>query len=130
MVERENDDVEGEEEGGSQNEGHIEEETEEEEEEDEDEEEEDVDIVRDDLERGEVPVGIPQAQDSSTRTNPPEQFHMSRMQRLSATNPLRLVINGATRVPTVPSSQPRAAPAPAHAQPPLSTPTPQVSNST
>ncbi|KAF7153622.1 hypothetical protein RHSIM_Rhsim01G0126000 [Rhododendron simsii] len=122
VVERENDDVEREEEGGNQNEGHIEDETEEEEEE---EEEEDLDIVRDDLERGEVPVGIPQAQDSSTRTNPPEQFHMSRMQRLSATNPLRLVINGATRVPTVPSSQPRAAPSPA--QPPLSTPTPQQS---
>ncbi|GFY90486.1 plasma-membrane choline transporter family protein [Actinidia rufa] len=80
-----------------------------------------------DLERGEVGIKSKNA----TITDPPMQFHMSRMQRLSDTNPLRLVINGATRVPTaspaqprVTPSQPRATPSPAQ---PLPTPTPQQS---
>ncbi|KAL6989715.1 hypothetical protein U1Q18_015466 [Sarracenia purpurea var. burkii] len=76
----------------------------------------------------------------ATQTNPPEHFHMSRLQRLSATNPLRLVINGATRVPRVPTSRPRATVTPPPAQPratvtpppaqPRSTPTPQQSITT
>ncbi|KAL8204322.1 hypothetical protein R6Q57_009945 [Mikania cordata] len=43
-----------------------------------------------DLEKGEMGV------------DPPLDLHMSKMQRLSATNPLRLVMEGATRVPPTP----------------------------
>ncbi|KAG8391185.1 hypothetical protein BUALT_Bualt01G0161400 [Buddleja alternifolia] len=72
---------------------------------------------------------------------------MSRMQRLSNTNPLRLVLNNATRVaspspfqhhhqqpqpqprsiptPQQPQPQPRSIPTPQQQQPPLSVPTPQ-----
>ncbi|GFP92412.1 ctl-like protein ddb_g0274487 [Phtheirospermum japonicum] len=74
-------------------------------------------------------------QESSVQTHPPNTgFHMSRMQRLSATNPLRLVINNATRVgspspatqppPSRPSPSPSPVPAHQHHQP-RSTPTPQ-----
>ncbi|PSS12023.1 Zinc finger protein [Actinidia chinensis var. chinensis] len=68
-----------------------------------------------DLERG----GVGLQSNNAIVTDPPGQFHMSRMQILSATNPPRLVINGATRVPTASPSQPRATPSPDQ---PLSTP--------
>ncbi|KAL3530341.1 hypothetical protein ACH5RR_009663 [Cinchona calisaya] len=60
------------------------------------------------------------------------EFHMSKMQRLSATNPLRLVIENATRVASPsparahqPPPPPRPSPAPSSQ--PRSTPTPQQS---
>ncbi|KAH6784853.1 Plasma-membrane choline transporter family protein [Perilla frutescens var. hirtella] len=96
-----------------------------------------------DLEMGEVNI-----QKESVQTHPPNEFHMSRMQRLSATNPLRLVMDNATRVASPspahppprssaaaqpPPPQPRGAPA-TNSPPPLqpqtqqrSTPTPQQS---
>lgn len=91
-----------------------------------------------DLEMGEVNI-----QKESVQTHPPNEFHMSRMQRLSATNPLRLVMDNATRVasptpaqPPPPRSSaahppPRASATPSPPQPPPTTqsrsiPTPQV----
>ncbi|CAH1440519.1 unnamed protein product [Lactuca virosa] len=65
-----------------------------------------------DLEKGEV--GFEEHQ------HPPRDVHMSRMQRLSATNPLRLVIDNATRVP--PTRGPTAA---HHHPPPPPQPQPQ-----
>ncbi|KAL8061968.1 hypothetical protein ABFX02_02G117100 [Erythranthe guttata] len=64
-----------------------------------------------DLERGERNINGKE----SVQTHPPTGFHMSRMQRLSNTNPLRLVMNNATRV---------ASPSPAHHPPPPRRPTP------
>ena len=67
------------------------------------------------------------------------EFQLSRMQRLNRSNPLRIVINSATRVPTTsPSQRPsqppppharaQPPPPPAHAQPRSTpAPTPQVS---
>ena len=67
------------------------------------------------------------------------EFQLSRMQRLNPSNPLRIVINSATRVPTTsPSQRPsqppppharaQPPPPPAHAQPRSTpAPTPQVS---
>ena len=72
------------------------------------------------------------------------EFQLSRMQRLNPSNPLRIVINSATRVPTTSPSQPpppharaqppppparaQPPPPPAHAQPRSTpAPTPQVS---
>ncbi|KAI3445067.1 hypothetical protein Pfo_001732 [Paulownia fortunei] len=86
-----------------------------------------------DLEKGEMNIG-----QESVQTHPPSEFHMSRMQRLSATNPLRLVINNATRVASPSPAQPPPRPSPSPAQPPprpspsplqqpRSTPTPQQS---
>ncbi|KAK2990370.1 hypothetical protein RJ640_027650 [Escallonia rubra] len=80
-----------------------------------------------DVERGEMGF-----EEREVQTNPPEEPHMSRMQRLSATNPLRLVINGGTRAATPSPAHPhphphphvRPPPSPAHSQP-RSTPTPQ-----
>ncbi|KAK7853274.1 hypothetical protein CFP56_036380 [Quercus suber] len=48
------------------------------------------------------------------------RISLSRMQRLNPSNPLRIVINSATRVPTAsPSQRPsQPPPRPAHAQPP------------
>ncbi|KAL3622560.1 hypothetical protein CASFOL_033971 [Castilleja foliolosa] len=81
-----------------------------------------------DLEMGERNNNI--NQDSSVQTHPPNtDFHMSRNKRLSATNPLRLVINSATRVASPsPATQPPSRPSPPaptqqHHQP-RSTPTP------
>ncbi|KAG9149778.1 hypothetical protein Leryth_026490 [Lithospermum erythrorhizon] len=52
----------------------------------------------------------------------PRGFHMSKMQRLSATNPLRLVVEGATRVASpIPTNNHRAPPPPSQ---PLAYPTP------
>ncbi|KAD5802890.1 hypothetical protein E3N88_14250 [Mikania micrantha] len=76
-----------------------------------------------DLEKGEMGV------------DPPLDLHMSKMQRLSATNPLRLVMEGATRVPPThipnrgpttsaghhpppPQPQPQPPPATTHHPPP------------
>ncbi|KAL6569981.1 hypothetical protein OROMI_014495 [Orobanche minor] len=88
-----------------------------------------------DLEMGETDHTIKQ---ESVQTHPPNSgFHMSRMQRLSSTNPLRLVINNATRVasPSLAQPQPqprpppasRPSPSPLHHHQPRSTPTPQPS---
>ncbi|CAH9091955.1 unnamed protein product [Cuscuta europaea] len=54
-----------------------------------------------------------------------QDFHMARMQRLSATNPLRLVMDNAVRVasPSPASQQPRRS----HAQQPRSSPPPPLS---
>lgn len=79
-----------------------------------------------DLEKGEVKID-----QESVQIHPPTEFHMSRMQRLSTTNPLRLVINNATRVASPSPSQlpPRPSPSPLQQQPqPRSIPTPQVNN--
>ncbi|KAA8520206.1 hypothetical protein F0562_014462 [Nyssa sinensis] len=83
---------------------------------------EDVEVKDvEDVEKGEVGFQEPVVQ---IQNNPPRQVRMSRLQRLSTTNPLRLIINGATRVATPSPSQPR--PPPPHSQP-RSTPTPQPS---
>ncbi|XP_047314474.1 CTL-like protein DDB_G0274487 [Impatiens glandulifera] len=64
---------------------------------------------RRDIERGEVAGGgVNPTETTTTQINPPGDVHMSRMQRLSATNPLRLVIDSNLRVPTLSPSQPRA----------------------
>ncbi|XP_075520269.1 protein PNS1 isoform X1 [Primulina tabacum] len=96
-----------------------------------------------DLEKGEM--NIHSRQESTVETHPPSGFHMSRMQRLSNTNPLRLVIDNATRVAASspyqqqprpspsPLQQPRTSssplqqprPSPSPLQQPRSTPTPQ-----
>ncbi|KAA8515626.1 hypothetical protein F0562_018763 [Nyssa sinensis] len=107
VVERENDDVER---GGG------------EEEEGEEKEDQKEDVEEKDVEKGEVAF-----QEQVVQNNPPGQIHMSRMQRLSTTNPLRLVINGGTRVATPSPSQPRPSPSPSQ---PRSTPTPHVSLTT
>lgn len=74
-----------------------------------------------DVEKGEMGF-----EEHVTQNVPPREFQMSRMQRLSATNPLRLVINGGTRVPSAsPSQQPHHHPSPSPSVP-RSTPTPQV----
>ncbi|KAL6493847.1 hypothetical protein OROGR_031756 [Orobanche gracilis] len=87
-----------------------------------------------DLEMGATDHTIKQ---ESVQTHPPNSgFHMSRMQRLSSTNPLRLVIDNATRVaspslarpPPQPASRP--SPSPLHHHQPRSTPTPQPSVAT
>ncbi|GER45359.1 plasma-membrane choline transporter family protein [Striga asiatica] len=78
---------------------------------------------------------------AAAQTYPPNAgFSMSRMQRLSATNPLRLVMNNATRVaspsqaPRPPQRSqlpPRPSPSPnLHHQQPRSVPTPQPSVAT
>ncbi|KAL0429217.1 UNVERIFIED_CONTAM: hypothetical protein Sradi_0547700 [Sesamum radiatum] len=80
-----------------------------------------------DLEKGEMNI----EDQESIQIHPPTEFHMSRMQRLSATNPLRLVINNATRVasPSPAHQPPRRSTSPLQQQPPppqaRSTPTPQ-----
>lgn len=94
-----------------------------------------------DIEKGEAGVeelgGRNQQQQQQTG-----EFHVARMQRLSATNPLRLVVENATRVasPSPAHSQthhhnPRPTPSPANSFPrpspapsshPRSTPTSQV----
>ncbi|KZV19560.1 hypothetical protein F511_13446 [Dorcoceras hygrometricum] len=86
-----------------------------------------------DLERGEM--NVHRHQELAVETHPPSGFHMSRMQRLSNTNPLRLVMENATRVaasspsqqqprpPPPPLQQPRPSPSPL--QQSRSTPTPQ-----
>lgn len=79
-----------------------------------------------DLEKGEVNI-----HKESVQTYPPKEFHMSRVQRLSATNPLRLVIDNATRVAspspaqTQPQPHPRSVPPPLQQQQPPSPPPPQ-----
>lgn len=87
-----------------------------------------------DLEKGGRNIGEGEA----VQIHPPNEFHMSRMQRLSATNPLRLVMNNATRVaspsparttPLHPPPPPRPSPSPSPSplqHQPRSTPTPQV----
>lgn len=89
-----------------------------------------------DLEKGEMNHT---RQDSTVETHPPSGFHMSRMQRLSNTNPLRLVMDNATRVAASspyqqqrrpspsPLQQPRPSPSPSPLQQSRSTPTPQQS---
>ncbi|KAL0379852.1 UNVERIFIED_CONTAM: protein PNS1 [Sesamum angustifolium] len=84
-----------------------------------------------DLEKGEMNI----EDQESVQIHPPTEFHMSRMQRLSATNPLRLVMNNATRVasPSPVHQPPRRSSSPLQQQPPpppqqaqpRSTPTPQ-----
>ncbi|KAL0425665.1 UNVERIFIED_CONTAM: hypothetical protein Sradi_1101300 [Sesamum radiatum] len=86
-----------------------------------------------DLEKGEMNI----EDQESVQIHPPTEFHMSRMQRLSATNPLRLVMNNATRVasPSPVHQPPRRSSSPLQQQPPpppqqaqpRSTPTPQPS---
>ncbi|XP_052171458.1 protein PNS1 [Diospyros lotus] len=81
-----------------------------------------------DVEKGEVGLHQNLRRDA-TETNPPPQFRMSRMDRLSNTNPLRLVINSATRVatPSPAASYPRATPSQA-ASYPHATPSPAASS--
>nr|POE81546.1 protein pns1 [Quercus suber] len=68
-----------------------------------------------DVEKGEVGF-----QERVVESNNYGEFHLSRMQSLNPSNPLRIVINSATRVPTAsPSQRPsQPPPRPAHAQPP------------
>ncbi|KAL3814787.1 hypothetical protein ACJIZ3_016055 [Penstemon smallii] len=82
-----------------------------------------------DLEKGEM-NNFQNQESEPVQTHPPSEFHMSRMQRLSNTNPLNLVMNNATRVAFQSSSQsqpqsqpPRPSPSP-NLQQPRSTPTP------
>lgn len=90
-----------------------------------------------DVEKGEVGF-----QERVVESNNYGEFQLSRMQRLNPSNPLRIVINSATRVPTAspsqrpfqpPSQRPSQPPSqppppPAHAQPRSTpAPTPQVS---
>ncbi|KAL2491632.1 Plasma-membrane choline transporter family protein [Abeliophyllum distichum] len=74
-----------------------------------------------DLEKGEMNI-----QESAVQNQPPREVHMSRMQRLSNTNPLRLVMNNATRVASPSSQLPRPSAshsqAPRHSPPPLQQP--------
>lgn len=70
-----------------------------------------------DLEMGETNI-----QKESVQTQPPNASHMSRMQRLSATNPLRLVMDNATRVASPSPARPPPRPSPAQPPPPLSQP--------
>ncbi|KAL1535084.1 CTL-like protein isoform X2 [Salvia divinorum] len=82
-----------------------------------------------DLEKGELNI-----QKESVQTHPPNAFHMSRMQRLSATNPLRLVMDNATRVASPSPARPPPRPSPSHPPPrasaspppPVETPPPQT----
>ncbi|XP_059651906.1 uncharacterized protein LOC132299370 [Cornus florida] len=79
-----------------------------------------------DVEKVEVVV-----EEAVIQNNPPRPIHMSRMQRLATTNPLRLVINSATRVASPSPQQPRPSPQQPRPSPPMSqprsTPTPQQS---
>ncbi|KAL2514577.1 Plasma-membrane choline transporter family protein [Forsythia ovata] len=70
-----------------------------------------------DLEKGEMNI-----QESAVQNQPPREVHMSRMQRLSNTNPLRLVMNNATRVASPSRQLPR--PSASHSQPPRHSPPP------
>jgi hypothetical protein len=87
-----------------------------------------------DVEKGEVGF-----QEEVVGSHGHGDFHVSRMQRLNPSNPLRIVINSATRVGSPSPPQPAHPARPAHpahpahrAQPrstptPTQTPTPQVS---
>lgn len=96
-----------------------------------------------DIEKGEVGGRDFASQNQQQQHQGTREFHMSRMQRLSATNPLRLVVENATRVASPspayqthhpPSARPSPSPAqsipprpsPAPSSQPRSTPTPQV----
>ncbi|KAH1106792.1 hypothetical protein J1N35_010560 [Gossypium stocksii] len=88
-----------------------------------------------DLEKG--PVGAVVVEDSKGLErfeDERDHFHVSMLQRLNPTNPLRIVINGGTRVATPSPSQssrfqPTPPPPPPRSQP-RSTPTPQPSVTT
>lgn len=82
-----------------------------------------------DLEKGEMNIHKAEVQNQA-----PEEVHMSRMQRLSNSNPLRVVMNNATRFASPSHQPPRSSqppsqppqPSPPPLQQPRSTPTPQV----
>lgn len=97
--------------------GELKEENEREEEEEEEEK---------DVEKGELGF-----EEKVIEINNQRNFQLSKMQRLNPTNPLRIVLNGGTRVATPPShfSQPPPPPHPSNFAQPRSTPTPQVSSS-
>lgn len=91
-------------------------------------EEEEYDEESKDLEKGGMNI-----QEQAVQIHPPTEFHMSRMQRLSATNPLRLVVENSTRVASPsplrhppPRPSPSVSPPPVQQPVPRSTPTPQV----
>ncbi|KAL2478326.1 Plasma-membrane choline transporter family protein [Forsythia ovata] len=67
-------------------------------------------------------------QEQAVQIKPPREFHMSRMQRLSATNPLRLVVENATRVAS-PSPFQQRQPRPSPFQQRQPRPSPSVSPS-
>ncbi|CAI9764991.1 unnamed protein product [Fraxinus pennsylvanica] len=79
-------------------------------------EEEEYDEESKDLEKGGMNF-----QEQAVQIHPPTEFHMSRMQRLSATNPLRLVVENSTRVASPPLQHPPPRPSP------LQHPTPRPS---
>ncbi|GAV75412.1 Choline_transpo domain-containing protein [Cephalotus follicularis] len=72
-----------------------------------------------DIEKGKVGVGEKVVQERNTNDELEGDFHVSMLQRLNPTNPLRIVINGSTRAAApspsqayAPSSQPRSTPTP------------------
>ncbi|XP_030517192.1 protein PNS1 [Rhodamnia argentea] len=80
-----------------------------------------------DVERGEVGFQGGVAGSHANQTD----FHASMMQNLNPTNPLRILINGGTRVTTpapAHASIPRSAPPPSHASVPRSTPPPSLAS--
>ncbi|EXB95300.1 hypothetical protein L484_007944 [Morus notabilis] len=90
-----------------------------------------------DVEKGGVGLEAKKENENDEKKVEAEEFNMSMLQRLNPTNPLRLVINGGTRVATPsPSqfshpSQPRPSPSQfSHPSQPRSTPTPQPSITT
>ncbi|CAA2985140.1 protein PNS1-like isoform X1 [Olea europaea var. sylvestris] len=84
-------------------------------------EEEEYDEESKDLENGGVNI-----QERAVQIHPPIEFHMSRMQRLSATNPLRLVVENSTRVASPsPLQHPPPRPAPSVSPPPVQQPVPR-----
>lgn len=86
-------------------------------------EEEEYDEESKDLENGGVNI-----QERAVQIHPPIEFHMSRMQRLSATNPLRLVVENSTRVASPsPLQHPPPRPAPSVSPPPVQQPVPRSS---
>lgn len=79
---------------------------------------EDEEEAERDVEKGEVGTVKEKVIESNVNNDEQRDFHVSMLQRLNPTNPLRIVVNGSTRVAT---------PSPAQPSLPRSTPTPQVS---
>lgn len=83
-----------------------------------------------DLEKGQVGAAVVEDSKGLERfEDERDHFHVTMLQRLNPTNPLRIVINGGTRVATPSPSQTsrfQPTPPPPRSQP-RSTPTPQVS---
>ncbi|XP_057807786.1 protein PNS1 [Salvia miltiorrhiza] len=75
-------------------------------------------LERENVELKDLEMGEANVERESVQTHPPNAFHMSRMQRLSATNPLRLVMDNATRVASPSPARPPPRPSPAQPPPP------------